>query len=124
MRFISYEPSWKVNRCSYRLQPEDVAHRVQAGLLRNDPERRAERPAGEAFAALRPMRELEPLAGAEEVDGVVADRVAAAQRDDADLGVGARTGLALAAEARASAQRRALRGCDDLGEPQRRAARG
>src|SRR6266403_1882149 len=72
------------------LQPEDVAHRVETALLLDEPERGTERAAGEALTALRTMRELETLAGAEKIDRVIADGVAAAQRDDADFRVGPR----------------------------------
>src|SRR5437016_519945 len=105
------------------LQPEDVAHRVETRLLLDEPERGAERAAGEALTALRTMRQLETLAGAEKIDRVIADGVAAAQRDDADFRIGPRAGLALAAEARTAGKRCALRIGDDLGEAQRGAAR-
>ena len=43
-------------------QAEDVPHRVEPGRPIREPERGAERAAREALAALRPVRELEPLA--------------------------------------------------------------
>jgi hypothetical protein len=66
------------------------------------------------------MGDLDPLAGAGEEDGVVADDVAAAQRREADA---ARAALAVAVVDGAAVERLALRGSDDLAHAQRRAAR-
>jgi len=75
---------------------EHVGHpRSDRGLAR-DPAREAEGAGGKELAAGGAVNELDPLAGAEEGDGVLADDVAAAHGVDADLRSTARPGPPLA----------------------------
>src|SRR6185312_1247984 len=81
-------------------QAEHVLHVVEPGIAIAQPLGRAHGAARERLARRGAMCDLEPLAEAAEVGGVLADDVAAAHRVDADLLDGARADLALAAVAR------------------------
>src|SRR5512136_650783 len=98
-------------------QPEDVRHVVEAGRAARDPLRGPDGAAGELLARRRAVGQLEPLSLAAEVDGVLADDVAAAQRLDPDL-----PGRPLAEDAVARVGERVLRVAPerlgrDLAEP-------
>src|ERR1044071_7515 len=67
------------------LEPEHIEHVVPTGGLPGDPCRRTQGTRREDRARGRPMADLEPLGGPEEVGGVLADDVAAADRRHADL---------------------------------------
>src|SRR5512146_438131 len=85
-------------------EPEHVRHVVEPGRPAGDPPRGPQRAPRELLAGGGAVRELEPLALAAEVDGVLADDVAAAERLDADL-----PGRTLAQDAVARVGERVLR---------------
>ena len=102
-----------------RSRSEHVVHSVAAGPLPGDPARHAERSAGEEIAARRAVRQLDPLAGAEEVDRVIADHVPAPDGVDPDLGRRARPRPPFATIHEAGAAASIAR---DLRDAERRAA--
>src|SRR6185436_8782190 len=67
------------------LAVDHVDHRVAPGRLAHDELGRPEGAAREQIPARGPVGELDPLTRAKEVDGVVADDVAASDRMDTDL---------------------------------------
>src|SRR5262245_1294140 len=88
-------------------KPENIAHRVETGLLSLSPARRSHRPAREDHAVFRAMRQLDPLIGAGQRHRVIADHRSAAQRRESDRAVGAHAGVAVAGANLMLAQRHA-----------------
>src|SRR5882672_30776 len=66
------------------LEPEHIEHVVTAGRLADHPGGRAQRTSGEDRSRRGAVADLDPLGGAEEVRGVLANHVTAAQRRHAD----------------------------------------
>src|SRR5512133_1358763 len=77
-------------------QTQHILHVVDAGLLGGDPLGGTDRTTGKHVARHGAVRDLDPLALADEVDGMLADDVAAANRLHADLFLGALAADALA----------------------------
>src|ERR1051325_11517722 len=104
-------------------ETEDVPHRVDARRPVRHPERGAERAACETVAALRPVRQLDPFPEPAEDDGVIPDRIAGPEGDDADLLRPAGADEALAREDGALREVEPARGGDGLREGERGPAR-
>ena len=64
----------------HSLQSQHILHVVKAGLLQDDPLRRAQRAAGKGLAAGRFVRQLQTLAGRGEDHRMVADDVSSTDR--------------------------------------------
>ena len=92
--------------------------------MASEPQRGADGAAGETLAVQRAVREFQPFAEAGEMDRVLPDRIAPAQRHHADLGVTTGAGDALPGEPCVAVEVLALRLGDDSAQRQRGAARG
>src|SRR3954470_12823744 len=78
------------------MEPEHIEHVVPTGGLGGDPGCGAQGAGGEDGPRRRAVADLQPLASAEEVRGVLADDVAAANRRHADLAARPRPDVAVA----------------------------
>src|SRR5207253_7956194 len=90
---------WGSAPCSARRfspQPEDVLHVVEAGIAVAQPLGGAHGAAGEGLARRGAVGQLQPLAEPAKIRRVLADDVAAAHRQDADLVAAADAHLAFA----------------------------
>ena len=74
-----YEPTYRL------CQAEHIPHAVKAGLLLGQPLGGSDGAAGEGVAAVSAVNEFESLADAAEDNGVFADDVAGADRQQRDL---------------------------------------
>ena len=87
-------PGWKPS------QPQHLLHPVKAGRLVLEPERGAHRSLGVDRTVRSAVHQFKALAGPGEDHMMVADRIAAAQRGEADGPRSARSGDAVAAALR------------------------
>src|SRR5512146_1003411 len=79
------EPTERNTLVTWLREPEHVLHGIEPRRRRPDEARRAQRAAREGVPAVRAVGELQPLAQRSEGHGVLADDVARAEREHADL---------------------------------------
>src|SRR5690606_12329228 len=100
-------------------EAENVGHRIEPGLAAARPQRRLYGTPSEDLPILRMMRQDNPLRRAGEVDAVLADDGAAAQRGKADIALAAWAGMAVTDAHRMVCQRNRATRCRGLAKQQR-----